>query len=94
MNSNTNSNTKETYLCRVKYYADTPMERNKYFCYNIRSILDVENHLFKVFDKGWHIRAAYFENIDQSTGEIIENTKINLKELILNYGEKKISNLK
>ena len=89
MNANMNSNPE--YLCRIKYYADTPSERNKYFCYNIRSILDVEHHLFKVFDKGWRIRAAYFENIDQTTGEILENTKIDLKQIIISYGESKIS---
>jgi hypothetical protein len=93
MNTNTNLNTNlNAYNERLKFYADTPQEANKYFCYKITSVLSLKDALWRFFDKGWNIRSAWYEKIDMNTGEILENTKLNLQELLNEYTTEKIYN--
>lgn len=62
---------------RLKFYADTPTgEKNKYCCWDISSIMDLEDRLIYFMQKGWNIRAAWYEKIDTDTGEVKENSKI------------------
>ncbi len=65
---------------RIKFYADTERERNKLFTWELpNGILSIQDALKRFFDKRWNIRAAWYEKIDVSTGEIKENTKIDVK---------------
>jgi len=85
--TNTNS---DHLLERLKFYADTPQERNKYFCWKLSSLLTLKQALYRFFDKGWNIRAAWYEKIDTETGEIVENLKLNLQELLDEYMDQKL----
>jgi hypothetical protein len=60
---------------RLKFYADTDIQKNKLFCWNV-TILQVEEKLMEFMKKGWYIKSAWYEKIDTDTGEI-ENTRIN-----------------
>ena len=88
MNNNISSDGKK-YLERVKLYADTPTAKNVFFCWKLNSLLDLQACLFRHFGYGWNVRAAYYEKIDLHTGEILENTKINLQEQKDLYYEKR-----
>lgn len=91
MNFNTNINTNSlSYNERLKFYADTPQQSNKYFCYKISSILTLKEALWRFFDKGWNIRSAWYEKIDLNTGEVLENTKLNLQIHLDEYFRVKI----
>lgn len=79
------------YKERLKFYADTPKEKNKYFCWDI-NILTLKEALWRFFDKGWHIRSAWYEKIDLSTGEIVENSKLNMQSLLEEYLQEKLHN--
>ena len=71
------------YLSRVKFYADTPMgEKNKYFCWDIDSILSAEETVLRFMAKKWVIRAVWFENINTETGEITDNLRFNMSDLL------------
>jgi len=54
--------------------------------------MSLKEALWRFFDKGWNIRSAWYEKIDQDTGEIIENTKLNVTELLGEYVDYKTSN--
>jgi hypothetical protein len=73
---------------RLKFYADTEKDRNKYFCFTITSILEVRSALWRFFDKGWNIRSAWYEKIDTDTGETI-NQKIVLRTELDEYIKEK-----
>lgn len=91
MNPNTNTNTNSlVFRERLKFYADTPKEKNKYFCWKIDSVLTLKDALWRFFDKGWNIRSAWYEKIDLNTGEVISNTKLNIQELLTEYCNVKI----
>jgi len=91
MNINANINTNSlSYNERLKFYADTPQQSNKYFCYKISSILTLKEALWRFFDKGWNIRSAWYEKIDLNTGEVLENTKLNLQIHLDEYFRVKI----
>ena len=92
-NMTTNTNEKPVYKERLKFYADTPQERNKYFCWEIVSIIALKERLWSFFDKGWNIKAAWYEKINQDTGEI-ENTRINLQKELDEYFDDKLKNRK
>ncbi len=77
------------YKERLKFYADTPKEKNKYFCWDI-NILTLKEALWRFFDKGWNIRSAWYEKIDLSTGEIVENSKLNIQSLLEEYLQEKL----
>lgn len=77
------------YKERLKFYADTPKEKNKYFCWDI-NILTLKEALWRFFDKGWNIRSAWYEKIDLSTGEIVENSKLNMQSLLEEYLQEKL----
>jgi hypothetical protein len=67
---------------RLKFYADTPRgEKNKYFCFKINSILDLEGRLIYWLKKGMYIRSAWYESIDEETG-LIQNQKIDLVKFV------------
>ena len=78
------------YKERLKFYADTPMEKNKYFCFEIVSILELKAALWRFFDKGWNIRAAWYEKICVENGVVIENSKLNLSEQLDQYLDAKL----
>jgi hypothetical protein len=61
---------------RLKFYADTSKEKNKFFCWKINSIMDLESRL-EYWMKRVYIRAAWYECIDTDTGEVI-NQRIDL----------------
>ena len=87
-NTNINTTINANFLSyneRIKFYADTPQQSNKYFCYKISSILTLKEALWRFFDKGWNIRSAWYEKIDLNTGEIVENTKMNIQEHLDEY---------
>jgi hypothetical protein len=70
---------------RIKFYADTPSgDLNKYHCYNNVSILKLEEVLIRFMSKGYNIRAAWYEKIDDESGEIVENCRINDLQAIFN----------
>jgi len=79
MNTNMNTNTNNpVYIERIKFYADTPRgEKNKYFCFKT-DLLNLEAALFRFFEKGFLVRAAWYEKINTETGEI-ENLKLDLQ---------------
>ena len=55
---------------KLKFYADTPRgERNKLFCWDV-SILHLEDAIFRFFARGFVIRAAWYENVNQETGRV------------------------
>jgi len=85
----TTNATSNTILERVKFYADTPQEANKYFCWQLGSLLTLKQALHRFLDKGWNIRAAWYEKVDTETGEVVENTKLNLQEIIDEYVDQK-----
>lgn len=64
---------------RIKFYADTDREKNKYFVWKITSILNIKDALWRFFDKGWAIRSCWYEKINEETGEV-ENQRINIQE--------------
>jgi len=65
---------------KLKFYADTPRgERNKLFCWKV-SILHLEDAIFRFFARGFVIRAAWYENVNQETGQVT-NERINIEEL-------------
>lgn len=64
---------------RLKFYADTPQAKNQFFCWNLSSILTLQDALWRFFDKGWAIRSAWYEKVDTDTGEV-ENTRLNIQE--------------
>jgi len=68
---------------RLKFYANTPSEKNKRFCWEC-SILDIEEKLIEFMLKGWAIRAAWYEKLNKETGEVLENTRINDLQSIFN----------
>ena len=86
-NTNTNSDLIEE---RLKFYADTPMEKNKPFCWTLSSILSLQEALWRFWDKGWNLRAAWYEKINRTTGEVIENKKLNLPPLLEAYCNQKL----
>jgi len=53
---------------RLKFYADTDKEKNKFFCWKINSIMDLDARL-KYFMSKMYIRSAWYEFIDTETGE-------------------------
>ena len=60
---------------RLKFYADTDKEKNKYFCFKISSILDLENRLL-YWMKKVYIRSAWYECIED--GEVVSNDRIDI----------------
>lgn len=90
MNTNENTNAKENsltenvFLERLKFYADTPGAKNKYFCWKITSILALQDALRRFFDKGWNIRSAWYEKINQTSGET-ENHRIDVAAELEQY---------
>lgn len=78
------------YKERLKFYADTPKEKNKYFCFEIVSILELKAALWRFFDKGWNIRAAWYEKINLENGNVVENLKLNVSEQLNSYLDEKL----
>jgi hypothetical protein len=79
---------------RLKFYADTPMASNKYFCWKLDSILSLKEALWRFFDKGWNIRSAWYERINLTTGEVEENTKLDVQKELAEYCDEKMRNKK
>jgi len=66
---------------RIKGYAQLPENSNKQFCFKIANALALKGAIFRLFNKGWLMKALYYEKLDTDTGEIIENTKLDHKKL-------------
>jgi hypothetical protein len=67
---------------RIKFYADLQSgEKNKYFCFTINSIMELEGRL-KYFMKKMYIRSAWYECIEN--GKVISNDRIDLTHYIDN----------
>lgn len=63
---------------RIKFYADTPRgEKNKFFSWAV-TILTLEEALFRFFEQGFAIRAAWYEKMDTDSGET-ENTRLDVQ---------------
>lgn len=66
---------------RIKFYADTPNnEKNKLFCFKT-DLITLKDTIKRFIIEGFVFRAAWYEKIDTSTGELIENTRIPDKTL-------------
>lgn len=78
------------YKERLKFYADTSIEKNKYFCFEIVSILELQAALWRFFDKGWNIRAAWYEKINLENGNVVENSKLNVSEQLNSYIDERL----
>lgn len=91
--ANTNANI-DLFNERIKFYADTPLESNKYFCYKITSILALQEALWRFFDKGWNIRSAWYEKINISSGEVVVNKRLDIPTLLSAYCQQKIDKKK
>jgi hypothetical protein len=61
---------------RIKFYADTPVSKNVYFCFGNVSILDIPQYFEKWWSMGWRIRSAWTETIETTTGEVKRNLRI------------------
>jgi len=69
------------FIERLKFYADTPRDKNKFFCWNNVSILDFEDKLIEfMFDKNFTIRAAWHETVNKETGEV-KNLRVSKEAL-------------
>jgi hypothetical protein len=80
------------YKERIKFYADTGIEQNKLFTWELpKGILSIKDTLNRFFSKGWRIRAAWYEKIDLTTGRVIENTPLKVNELLDEYIEAGLS---
>jgi len=68
---------------RIKFYADTPQgEKNKFFCFNLRTVMDIEAAIIRFLHKGFYFRSCWYEKINKSTGEVLENTRVNMNDII------------
>lgn len=77
MNTENNTDIKE----QLKFYADTPKgEKNKLFCFEV-NILELENAVKRFLIKGFNIRAAWYQKTNIITGEIKENTRLNIENI-------------
>lgn len=66
---------------QLKFYADTPKgEKNKLFCFEV-NILELENAIIRFLIKGFVFRAAWYQRTNTLTGEIKENTRINIETI-------------
>jgi len=62
---------------RLKFYADTPNgDVNKFFCFTIPSIVEIQARLLYFMKKKWYIRSAWYECIEN--GKVTSNQKIDL----------------
>lgn len=78
-------NTK-VYNSRIKFYADTDKgEINKYFVFKVRSIFEVEDALLRFINKGFVIRACWYEKLIAGTDEVIDNKRIDIKAFLDKY---------
>jgi hypothetical protein len=78
--------TGQVYRERLKFYADTGREKNKLFTWDLpNGILSLKETLHRFFSKGWSIRAGWYEKIDLRTGKAVENTRLNIAELLDEY---------
>jgi hypothetical protein len=68
-------NDKNIVIERLKFYADTDKEKNKYFCFTINSIMDLEERL-KYFAQRMYIRSAWYECIEN--GKTTSNQRIDM----------------
>ena len=58
--------------CYVKFYADTRQgDKNKYFCFKIKSILELRYAIIRFYDKGFNIRSAWYYELNTETGEFV-----------------------
>lgn len=65
---------------RLKFYADTPDgKKNKFFCWTIKDMFELGERLNYFTNKGYYIRSAWYESIDENTGEKV-NQQIDLVE--------------
>lgn len=51
----------KTPLCKLKFYADSPEDKNKRFTYSVYDLSHAIDMLNKFVNSGWKIRMAYFE---------------------------------
>jgi hypothetical protein len=62
---------------RLKFYADTPNgDKNKFFCFKIPSIIEIDKRLLYFMKKNWYIRSAWYECIED--GKVKNNWQIDL----------------
>jgi len=65
---------------RLKFYADLPDgKKNKFFCWKINSIMDISARLSYFTNRGYYLRSAWYEHVDEDTG-VKENREIDLIE--------------
>lgn len=90
MNTKNNTDIKE----QLKFYADTPKgEKNKLFCFEV-NLLELENAVKRFLIKGFNIRAAWYQKTNIITGEIKENTRLNIENIQNSITEKYFKNKK
>ena len=64
---------------RIKFYADTKEQKNKFFCFKINSIMDLQPRMM-YWMKKVYIRSAWYECIENDV--VISNDKIDLTQLV------------
>lgn len=80
---------KSKFIERVKLYADTGRESNKFFCWTVSGINGVRSNLYWHFGCGWKVRAAWYERVDGDTGEIVMNRRLDIAKMEREYYEDK-----
>ena len=61
---------------RIKFYADvSDSVKNKFFCFRINSIFDLENRV-RYWTSKFYIRAMWYECVED--GNVVNNEKIDL----------------
>jgi hypothetical protein len=79
---------------QLKFYADTPRgEKNKYHCYAC-SLLHLQETLSRFFEKGYNVRAAWYQSLDTETGAVISNERIDVPKLFDEFYDNHIKSKK
>jgi len=68
-------------ITRIKFYSDCPDgKKNKFFCYSCNE-LELHEFFTRQFQKGYRIRAAYFERKTSPGNIVIDNIRFSQASL-------------
>lgn len=77
------------FIERIKLYADTGKDANKFFCWTVTGIDKVRANLYWHFSRGCKVRAAWYERINVDTGEVVMNSRLDVAKMEQDYYEDK-----
>jgi len=67
---------------RIKFYADTPKDKNKLFTWElVDGVLGISPLLWRFFVRGWHIRSAWYERLGDDK-KVILNHRLDVRNII------------